>query len=91
VRTVHYIDFEPEGVMPTIVMLGNVAIRMFANDHNPPHFHVVTTERQIAILLADLSVMAGSMERRDLATALEWASRNMELLEDEWERLNPGR
>ncbi len=77
--------------MPTIIMLGNVAIRMFANDHNPPHFHVVTAERQMAILLSDLSVMAGSMDRKSLVLALDWVSRNRETLENEWKRLNPGR
>lgn len=75
--------------MPTIVILGNVAIRMFANDHNPPHFHVVTSERQAAVLLSDLSLMAGSMDRKNLAIALDWAARNKEVLDREWKRLNP--
>jgi hypothetical protein len=35
--------------------------------------------------------MAGSMDRMSLTTALEWASRNEEVLIDEWKRLNPGR
>ena len=77
--------------MPTIVMLGNVAIRMFANDHNPPHFHIATLDRQMAVRLSDLSIMAGSMDRQSLNIALAWAAGNRELLENEWKRLNPGR
>jgi hypothetical protein len=77
--------------MPTIVILGNVAIRMFANDHNPPHFHVATPSHQISILLSDFSIMAGSMDRKSLAIAIAWAAENKEHLEREWKRLNPGR
>ncbi|MFT4185004.1 MAG: DUF4160 domain-containing protein [Rhizobium sp.] len=75
--------------MPTIVRLGNIAIRMFANDHNPPHFHIVTADYQISVLLSDFSAMAGSMDRKSLSTALEWAAKNKEVLENEWKRLNP--
>ena len=48
--------------MPTIAALGNVLIRMFADDHNPPHFHVVTPDHEALIRLSDLSVMAGSID-----------------------------
>jgi hypothetical protein len=75
--------------VPTIIKLGNIAIRMFANDHNPPHFHIVTADRQIAVALRDFSILAGSMERKNLDVALEWATKNKERLHDEWKRLNP--
>jgi len=74
--------------MPTVVILGHVHIRMFANDHNPPHFHVVTANHQISIRLDDLSVMVGSMDRGSLSSALAWAAANKKVLEDEWHRLN---
>lgn len=75
--------------MPTIVKIGNVSIRMFADDHNPPHFHVVTGDQQIAIAIRDLSPLAGSMNRKSLTIALEWAAINKDRLYDEWNRLNP--
>lgn len=75
--------------MPTIIKLGNIAIRMFANDHNPPHFHIVTADRQIAVTIRDFEILAGSMERKNLAIALEWAAKNRERLHNEWKRLNP--
>lgn len=74
--------------MPTVAILGHVHIRMFANDHNPPHFHVVTANHQISIRLNDLSVMVGSMDRGSLSLALAWAVANRKVLEDEWHRLN---
>ena len=74
--------------MPTLVMVGNVAIRMFADDHNPPHFHVVTPNHRAVVSLAELEVIAGRIDRRSLDVALAWASANRDRLESEWMRLN---
>lgn len=76
--------------MPTIVKLGNLKIQIFADDHNPPHFHVVTPDYEALVRLSDLSVMAGAIDRRSLQVALEWAKEetNRDLLAHEWNRLN---
>lgn len=74
--------------MPTIVRLGNVLIRMFADDHNPPHFHAVTPDGEALVLLSDLSVAAGMIDRRSLEVAVKWATMNRRVLDDEWTRLN---
>lgn len=74
--------------MPTIARLGNVLLRIFADDHNPPHFHVVTPDHAATVLIADFSLLAGQIDRRSLDVALEWARTNREILEDEWARLN---
>lgn len=74
--------------MPTLVKLGNIAIRLFADDHNPPHFHVVTPQYQILVEIASMSVLAGEMDRRSLNMALDWARENRQFLEREWSRLN---
>lgn len=72
--------------MPTLARLGNILIRIYAEDHVPPHFHVVTPDREVRI--ADLQVHAGSIDRKSLRDAIEWAAQNIELLETEWRRLN---
>jgi hypothetical protein len=74
--------------MPTIVKLGNIAIRMFAKDHNPPHLHIVTPDHQALVSIETLELLRGSMDRRSLEIALEWAAANREILELEWNRLN---
>jgi spermidine/putrescine-binding protein len=74
--------------MPTIVKLGNIAIRMFADDHNPPHFHIVTPEHQAIVAIDTLVILAGRMDRRSFDTALAWARDNRVLLVDTWEQLN---
>jgi PHD/YefM family antitoxin component YafN of YafNO toxin-antitoxin module len=74
--------------MPTLVQLGNVKIQVFSNDHNPPHFHVVSAEFEALVSMDTLEVIRGRVSRRVLETARQWARENMEVLRDEWHRLN---
>ncbi|WP_110749405.1 DUF4160 domain-containing protein [Phyllobacterium leguminum] len=74
--------------MPTIVEIGNVKIQVFPDDHNPPHFHVVTPDSEAVFRIADFQRLAGQVDRRALHKALAWARLNRKVLEDEWNRLN---
>lgn len=74
--------------MPTLATLGNILIRMYADDHNPPHFHVDTPDFRATIRIVDLEVHQGSLNMRTLRIVREWAEANRRLLETEWERLN---
>jgi hypothetical protein len=55
--------------MPTLVRLGNILIRMYADDHLPPHFHVETPDHQATVRIADLGLHHGSMDGRSLRIA----------------------
>jgi len=77
--------------MPTIVVIENLKIQIFADAHNPPHFHAVTPDREALIRLSDLSILAGSLSGRELNAAVQWAESHQKELADEWQRLNPGR
>lgn len=71
--------------MPTISRFYGIIIRMFFDEHAPPHFHVEYAEFQAQIAIETLQVMVGSLPRRALALVLEWAaSHRTELLEN-WE------
>lgn len=74
--------------MPTLKRLGNILIRVFGEDHAPPHFHVVTPDHEAMVRIADLQVHAGSIDRKSLRIAIAWAAENIDLLEAEWRRLN---
>ena len=71
-----------------MVVLGRARIRLFADDHNPPHFHVVAPDGQAMVAIADLHVLRGRIRKSDLETALEWAREHQQELRDEWHRLN---
>lgn len=74
-------------IMPTLVVLGNVKIQMFALDHRPPHFHIVSPDSEAVVAIDDFRVLQGSLRSRDLRLALSWARLNKARLEDEWQRL----
>lgn len=76
--------------MPTIKRLPTCTISLYAGDHLPPHFHVRMQDgREALVEIASLTVLSGRIARRELTTALAWASENKALLSAKWEELNP--
>jgi len=73
--------------MNTIYRSGKLKISVYA-DHAPPHFHVRTPEGDSTVDLKELTVTAGSANRKLLAEAIAWALDNRELLWAEWRKLN---
>ncbi|MFM9864226.1 MAG: DUF4160 domain-containing protein [Micropepsaceae bacterium] len=74
--------------MPAIKDFGGFKITMYFEDHNPPHFHVVSPTQAAVVEIATLTVMAGAMKAAQLREALEWAEANKELLERKWTELH---
>jgi hypothetical protein len=72
------------GGMPTIKNFGGFRITMYFEDHNPPHFHVVSRTQEAMIEITTLTVMAGSMTPARLRRALAWARENRDLLISKW-------
>ena len=73
--------------MPTLQQFGAVSIRMYADDHRPPHFHIVGPDFQIVVRIADLTVIAGTARRRQIAEAMAWAIQHREMLALKWVEL----
>jgi hypothetical protein len=69
--------------MPEISRFLGIIIRMFYNEHNPPHFHAYYNEFEAEIDIQTLSIMKGNLPKRIFALTIEWASENrVELMED---------
>ena len=69
--------------MPTISKFFGIAIRMYYDDHGPPHFHAYYADASAKIDIETLSVREGILPRRALGLVLEWAAEHRnELLED---------
>ena len=43
--------------MPTLQRFGAVSVRMYADDHRPPHFHIVAHDFQVLVRISDLQVI----------------------------------
>ena len=65
--------------MPEISRFFGIVIRMYVNDHYPPHFHVRYGEYK-AILAIDAPVIVeGHLPPRALGLVIEWASQHPKL------------
>lgn len=73
--------------MPTLQRFGAVTIRMYADDHRPPHFHIVSPDFQVAVRISDLTIIAGTAGRRHIAEAIAWAAERREMLALRWVEL----
>lgn len=75
--------------MPVIIRLQHCVITMYFADHNPPHFHVVTPDAEAQVTIASLDLMEGSVDRRALREARDWAEQNRDTLWAKWDEFNP--
>ena len=71
--------------MPTICMFYGILIRMYWNDHAPPHFHVEYGEYRAQYLIETLVLSRGQRPRRAHALVLEWAAMHRNELMEDWE------
>ena len=72
--------------MPTISRFFGIVIRMYYNDHAPPHFHAEYGEHEAAIEIDTLSVQEGRLPPRVLGMVLEWAAQHRGELRQNWRR-----
>ena len=71
--------------MQTISMFYGILIRMYWNDHAPPHFHVEYGEYRAQYLIETLVLSRGQLPRRAHALVLEWAAMHRNELMEDWE------
>ena len=72
------------GEIPTISLFFGIIIRMYYDDHAPPHFHAYYQEHSALILIATLEVRDGRLPRRAMAMVLEWAALHGQELLTDW-------
>jgi len=75
--------------MGKLVQIDSLIIRVYANDHLPPHFHVITPDADALVEIATLEILRGQLPRRAEQTAMTWAAENQPLIAAEWNRINP--
>lgn len=72
--------------MPTISTFYGIFIRMYFNDHAPPHFHAIHGEYEATINIATGEVLAGRLPPTARRLVQEWTLRYHEELTRNWER-----
>jgi hypothetical protein len=76
--------------VPEISRFFGIVVRMFFNDHEPPHFHVSYGEFEALIEVGTLAIYRGELPRRALALTLEWAALHRAELYEDWRLAKEG-
>jgi len=72
--------------VPEVSRFFGIVVKMFYNDHEPPHFHAGYGGQAAIISIRDLKVLEGSLPPRALGLVIEWAALHQEALMKNWER-----
>ena len=72
--------------MPEISRFFGIVIKMFFDDHNPPHFRAEYVESLALIDIRTLAIFAGRLPPRAMGLVIEWATLHRQELLADWER-----
>lgn len=79
----HYSD-----AMPVIKRFTYCRVRINANDHPPPHFHVLMNDgREAWVTIAERKILHGKVAAREITDVLAWASDHQAMLAATFEEL----
>jgi hypothetical protein len=74
--------------MPQISNFFGIIIKMFYNEHSPPHFHAQYGEYNCCIDIHSLTVIEGYLPARALGLVVEWATLHKEELINNWHNVD---
>jgi hypothetical protein len=72
--------------VPEISRFFGIVIKMFFDDHNPPHFHAEYAGSLALIDIRTLAVFSGLLRPRAMGLVIEWATLHQQELLTDWER-----
>jgi hypothetical protein len=72
--------------MPEISRFFGSIIKMFFDEHNPPHFHAEYSGDVALIDIRNLSVFSGRLPPRVIGLVIEWATVHQPELFVDWDR-----
>jgi hypothetical protein len=75
--------FEGEA-LPTIAYFLGIAVRMFFNDHDPPHFHVRYQQFRARVRIEDGQIIDGRLPLRVTRLIVRWSALRREALMRNW-------
>jgi hypothetical protein len=82
--------FYREMVVPEISRFFGIVIRMYFDDHAPPHFHACYAEVEALVGIEPIEVLHGNLPRRAVSMVIEWAALHQRELMANWRRLHSG-
>ena len=77
--------------MPEISRFFGIVVRMFFDDHAPPHFHATYGGASVTIDIESGSAVKGRLPPRILGLIAEWTVLHRDELQRDWELLRERR
>lgn len=77
--------------MPEISRFYGIIIRMYYDDHAPPHFHAIYAEHEIVVGISPIEIREGDAPNRVKSMVMEWAAMHQQELLDDWACCRDGR
>ena len=74
--------------MPEVSRFFGIVIRMYFDDHQPPHFHAFYGENEAQVGIDPINVLNGSLPNRAASMVFEWAALHQRDLMRNWDRLH---
>jgi phosphomannomutase len=71
--------------MPELSRFFGISIRMYFDDHNPPHFHAIFGGAEAEVGIDPVALLRGRFPRRALGMVMEWAAVHQRELLANWE------
>ena len=71
--------------MPIISYFFGIIIRMYFDDHNPPHFHAEYQGSEALFSIADGNLLEGTLPPKAIKLIQEWALKHQQELIQDWE------
>ena len=71
--------------MPVISYFFGIYIRMYHDDHNPPHFHIEYQGHQALMAIEDGELMAGTLPNKAVKLVREWTKDHQQELLADWQ------
>jgi len=75
------------GKMPEVSRFFGIVIRMYFDEHSPPHFHAIYGGNEAQVGIDPIIVLEGQLPRRAISMVIEWAALHQRELMNNWERL----
>jgi hypothetical protein len=74
--------------MPEISRFFGIVIRMYFDDHDPPHFHAFYAESEAQVGIERIAILHGTLAARAASMVFEWAALHQRDLMQNWRRLH---
>ena len=72
--------------MPELSRFYGIVIKMYYNDHNPPHFHAEYGSDAMVVDLNTLAIIGGRIPPRATGLVMEWAAQHQAELQQAWDQ-----